>query len=250
MRLVDLKEPNIKALYDGWTKDGKFAQAHGLVTMLRQLVHFGANKLEDQECVRLSVILRNMHFKQPKARTDTLTADQANAIRVKAHAMGLHSLALAQAFQFDCTLRQRDVIGEWVPIAESGMSDVMDRGDKWIRGLRWEEIDEEMILRHVTNEKDKEKELVVDLKLAPMVMEELKRLPAVPKKGPVVVREYDNLPWTDHDFRRAWRKVAEACDIPKNVRNADSRPRAASNEKSPAAGRVRKDAELAPLTRH
>jgi hypothetical protein len=34
--------------------------------------------------------------------------------------MGWHSIALAQAIQFDCALRQKDVIGEWVPESEPG----------------------------------------------------------------------------------------------------------------------------------
>ena len=66
----------------------------------------------------------------------------------KAHEESMSSVALAQAFQFDCQLRQKDVIGEWVPIDEAGVSDVIDGDEKWLRGIRWEEIDLSMVLRH------------------------------------------------------------------------------------------------------
>ena len=38
-------------------------------------------------------------------RKERLTFEQANMIRAKAHELGLHSIALAQAFQFEAMLR-------------------------------------------------------------------------------------------------------------------------------------------------
>jgi len=58
-------------------------------------------------------------------------------------------------------------LGEWVPVAEPDTSDVLRDEDKWLRGLRWSEIDENFILRHVTSKNNKPIE--VDLELAPMV---------------------------------------------------------------------------------
>jgi hypothetical protein len=84
---------------------------------------------------------------------------------------GWPSIALAQAFQFECTLRQKDVIGELVPLSEPGVSLVVIRNQKWLRGIVWQEIDQNLILKHVTSKKQKLTE--VDLKLAPMVIEEL-----------------------------------------------------------------------------
>jgi integrase len=153
---------------------------------------------------------------------------------------------MAQAFQFECTMRQKDIIGEWVPINEPGISDVIYRGRKWLRGLRWEEIDENLVLRHVTSKKDKEAE--VDLKLAPMVLEELQeycggqpvvttdpvtkkvtaRRDLLPAAGPVILCEIHAFPWYETEFRRKWRKVANECGIPKNVLNMDSRSGAIS----------------------
>jgi len=46
-----------------------------------------------------------------------LSEEQADAIRVEAHKQNRASIALAQAFQFDTALSQKDVVGEWVPIS-------------------------------------------------------------------------------------------------------------------------------------
>ena len=59
----------------------------------------------------------------------------------------------------------------------------------------------------------------------PMVMEELSKLGKRPASGPVVICEWSGIPWTSHEFRRWWRKVADACGIPKTVYNMDSRER-------------------------
>ena len=165
LRIVDLDAAALKRLYEEWASDGKKAQGRALITKLRLLSSFGVTVLNHDACMRLSAFLRNMRFPLPQARTERLTAEQAIAIRAKAHEMGRSSIALAQAFQFDTPLKQTDVIGEWVPLSERGvdMSDIVHKKmGKWVRGLRWEEIDENLILRHVTSMQQKEIEL--DLK--------------------------------------------------------------------------------------
>jgi hypothetical protein len=42
-----------------------------------------------------------------------------------------------------------------VPLSEPGISEVIVRGQKWLRGIVWQEIDENLILRHVTSKKQK-----------------------------------------------------------------------------------------------
>ena len=135
------------------------------------------------------------------------------------------SIALAQAFQFELKFGQGEVIGEWVPQSEPGASDVMNDDEKWLRGIRWSEIDARLILRHTVLTRNGEKEIEVDLKRMPMVMEELSKLGKRPASGPVVICEWSGIPWTSHEFRRWWRKVADACGIPKTVYNMDSRER-------------------------
>jgi hypothetical protein len=231
LRIVDLDAPALKRLYDQWASDGKKAQGRALITKLRLLSSFGVTVLNNDACMRLSAFLRNMRFPLPQARVARLTADQAVAIRAKAHEMGRPSIALAQAFQFDLPLKQTDVIGEWVPLSEHGVgvSDVVSETmGKWIRGLRWEEIDPDFILRHVTSMY--QKEIEIDLKRAPMVMDELKKLGQRPARGPVIICEWEGKPWSQNEYRRWWRKLADAVGVPKNVKNMDSSRAVGSNE--------------------
>lgn len=241
--LADIRAREIKSWHRTWTERG-VSIAGAKIGMLRTIVNFGAIYLEDKECERLAAILHGMRFKVGRPRNERLTADQATAIRHFARKAGLRSIAYAQAFQFDCTFRQKDVIGEHVPISEPGLSDVTYEGKKWLRGIRWEEIDANLILRHTTSKRLKDIE--IDLKLAPMVIEELEAdygsLLAtnpvtggievlrfmLPASGPIIVFEVTLRPFFTNVFRNNWRKMANAVGIPKTVRNMDSRAGAIS----------------------
>jgi hypothetical protein len=247
-RLCDIKARMLLAWHKVWTDDGKkLATGSAFVGQLRTLFSFGATMLEDEDCERLCGVMHKMRFEGTKARKVNISADQADAVRIAARAkFGWPSISLAQAFQFECTLRQKDVIGEWVPLAEPGVSDVLARGQKWIRGIVWQEIDDSLILRHVTSKKQKLTE--VDLKLAPMVLEELQWIAGerplltvdpvtkrtavsrhlLPVTGPVITHETTAMPWTDGEYRKQWREVADSVGIPKDVWNMDSRSGAIS----------------------
>lgn len=224
--LAEIKARTLLAWHQEWSAAGHVAMAHRLVGTLRTIINFGATFLEDADCERLAAALHRMRFKMARPRQERLTAAQADVVRAKAHETGWHSIAIAQAFQFDCMLRQKDVIGEWEPIAEPGASEVTAGGQKWLRGLRWSEIDGNLILRHTTSKR--QKDIEVDLKLCPMVLEEFKRLKELPETGPMIVSEYNGLPFTAHEFRRRWRIIATAAGIPAHVYNMDSRAGAIS----------------------
>lgn len=243
VKLPDIKARLLMAWHKDWTNGGvKLATGSAYIGQLRALFSFGATLLEDTDCERLCGVMHKMRFPGTKARAVSLTADDANAIRTTAREdFGWPSISLAQALQFECTLRQKDIIGELVPLSEPGISDVILRDQKWLRGLRWEEIDKSLILRHITSKKQKMTE--VDLKLAPMVLEELQILAGdeplivvdettkrqtvnrqlLPTTGPVVLCDITAMPWTGNEYRRKWRLVARACGIPDNVFSMDSR---------------------------
>lgn len=113
-----------------------------------------------------------------------------------------------------------------MPQSEDGVSDVLYGNDKWLRGLRWSEIDQNLILRHTTSKR--QKDIEANLNLAPMVLEELSTLSPLPQTEPVVVCEITGVPWTAYEFRRQWRKVADAAGIPRSIKNMDSRAGAIS----------------------
>lgn len=241
-RIADIRSRDLKEWHRAWEGSDapgsptlprkRTAMAHSLVGMLRTLVGYGFTGLEDAECERMSAILHKMRFPMSKPRTEIITAEQAIAVRRKAHEMGRPSIALAQAFQFDGTLRQKDVIGEYVPVSEPGSSDLISTRNraevpmKWLRGIRWEEIDASLVLRHVTSKI--QKPIEIDLTCAPMVLDEIALLKDRPTHGPIIISEVTGLPWTNYEFRRWWRKIARACGIPDQVRNMDSRAGAIS----------------------
>jgi len=225
--LPDLNAQAFDAQYKAWIEGGKTAMAHSLMAMFRSLLTFGVIVLDDAECRRLSVILSNMRFKLPRRRDERLTIEQVREIRNKAHELGRHSIALAQAFQSDLKVKQKEILGEWVPLSEPDPSDVVHDGMKWIRGIRWESVDANFILRHTTVRPPKSIE--VDLKQHSMIVQELTRenwtldRNKFPASGPIIVSEFTKRPWITNEYRRIWRKIATAVGVPKEVRNADSR---------------------------
>lgn len=219
MKLVEMCAADIQGIHDSWASEGKLAMAHSVVTMLRLLFgSYGSDVLKDPQCQRLAFVLHNMDFPPPKRQTEqkTLSYDDAAAIIREAHKTGFHSIALAQAFQSECRkLQQKDIIGEWVPISEKGpVSDILHLGKRWVRGLRWSDIDG-WILKNPTK---------YDLRKHPLVMAELeRRLPLPTSSDPVIANDKTGLPWDDNAFRERWRKIADAVGIPKDVKIMDSR---------------------------
>lgn len=234
-RLAEIDTREIKGWYKSWTEGGKLASGHALVAKLRTVMTHGYLMLkgpERLECDRIRGLLRAMRFPMSPPREDRLTAEQATAIREAAHDhFGWPSIALSQAFQFELMLRQKDSIGEVVPENEPGDSYVKFGGKKWLRGILWEEIDENLILRHVTSKR--QKAIEADLRLCPMVMFEFAVYADVPvddltranlpTKGPIVICDVTGLPWSGNEFRRKWRLVANHAGVPKTVFSMDSR---------------------------
>jgi hypothetical protein len=222
MLLADIKPRMFMRWHEEWLQIG-VPVAHTRIGMMRTVLGFGATILEDVECQRLRGILHGMRFQMGQARKEVLTAEQVSAIRAKAHEMGFPMIALAQALQFELTLRQKDVIGEWIPRSEPGLSEVIHptTGRKWLRGLRWDEIDGNLVIRHTTSKKGKDIE--VDLRLAPMVVEEFGAFGTLPASGPIILNKNTGLPYGAQQFRDHWRAIADAAGIPKNVHNMDTR---------------------------
>lgn len=222
--VAELDEVLLKDKFHGWAERG-LATARGVVAVIRIMATFGWDVRKDRACRELKMTIHEMRFPANRRSSERapLTRDHAIKIRAKAHELGWHSIALAQAIQFDTGLRQTDCIGEWVDINYAAASDVLWHDRKWIRGLRWNEIDKNLVLRHTTSQTGKE--VVFDLRKAPMVMEELDRLGDLSRRsGPVIVCEDTARPYEASRWRRAWRSVARECGVPDNVYNMDSRP--------------------------
>src|SRR6185312_14279942 len=175
--------------------------------------------------------LSKIEFPMPKRRTVFLTTQQVIAIRAKAHEMGYPSIALAQVLMFELMIRQKDAIGEMIPMSEPGLSDTGYGGKKWLMGIHWNEISDTLILTHRLSKSLRGREAIMDpgagktevfdLKVYPMVMEELQHV--THKTGPLVICEHTGRPWDHKYFATIWRKVADAAGIPKHLQSRDSR---------------------------
>jgi hypothetical protein len=227
-QLSSIKTRTLLAWHKAWASGGKIVIAYELMARLRTLFSFGFAMLEDRECQRLLDSMKETRFRSLGPRFVQMTAEHVRAIRATAHEhFGWHTIALAQALQFELLLSQKDVIGEWVPVSEPGDSDIVWREQKWLRGLRWSNIDKNLILHHAVGSSGRPIE--VDLRTAPMVLEELRAHSKVMRPGikgsdPLVLCETTALPWSTAEFRRKWRLVAKKAGVPDIVKNRDSVP--------------------------
>jgi hypothetical protein len=223
-QLRKIRFRSIVAWYGAWVDGGKVATGRSLIDRLRELFRFGSNLLEDRECTRLFQGLSELRLKSPSPRTEQMTLEQVKAIRKTAHEhFGWHSIAFAQALQYELLLGQKDVIGEWVPMGEPGEAGLVIFEKKWLRGLQWSDIDANMRLRHRVG--SARRPIEADLRTAPMVLEEMELYVkdwTRPTSGPVIICDTTGLPWLTAEFRRKWRLVAKKAGVPDNVNNGDS----------------------------
>lgn len=231
VRLSRIKGRTLLRWHAEWAGDGtlpvaKLSAAKAFVKKLRVLFGYGMTILEDRECARIRQMMSAMQFPGAPRRQQRITLEQACAVIRQARREGEAGIALAQAFQFELMLRQKDVIGEWVPAGEGGEAYLVDGADGWSRGLLWEEIDSGLVLRHRTSKTGKT--AVFDLNLAPLVLTELNRIRRRPAQGAVIVSPATGLPFRAHTFRRRWRQIARAAGVPDDVFNMDSRAGAIS----------------------
>ncbi len=190
-------------------------RAYGCIQLLRILVNFGV-EAGDKSCVALATVLRAQRYKQPGSRKQAMTREHVDAFIPAAHAAGRPSLALAVALQFSCALRQKDVIGEWLPDPKGGL--------RWSLGLIWgDHIRPDWTLYKPTSKSNGKEVAEFDLKLLPLVMSELSRIPLEARIGPVVRCEGTGRPWKQRLFAFRFREVARTCGIPDEVWNMDAR---------------------------
>jgi len=193
----------------------RIRRAAGVMTMLRILVGYGVES-DIAHCDRLKLILGSMRFKGPGHRTQFLTYEQAAAIIAKAHELGFPEIALGQALQFEATLRQSDVIGQWIPDPDA------PHRSRWTGGLLWgQHISKDYILEKRTTKRGVLSH--VDLKGYPLALAELQNVPIERRVGPVIIDSRTGAPFKEGLYARRWRVIARAAGVPDNIWNRDSR---------------------------
>lgn len=206
--IVPLNEPRMRRAYKA-------------MQLVRIIVKFGV-VADIPECVRLSIILENMEFSAPAARTKQITFDQAKKVCEQAIKEDRLSIAIAQALQFELTMRQIDVIGRWEPIEPTeDQTGIVDKRQRWSGGLAWSHINSAGILEKVTTKT--KQEAVHDTMAYPYLRSVLDQVPAAKRIGPMIIDEGNGLPYRQNHFIKVWRKIADKCGIPRDVFNMDSR---------------------------
>jgi integrase len=230
--------PDFQRWYANWGAPGGEAKAprpwraKHCIDTVRRMIAYGVT-LGYDNCIRADIILGKLRFPTPPARRSHMTFDQMKAVRNKAHEMGLGSIALATVLQFELSLRQKDVIGEWgpAPLSKGG---IVHRGRRWASGLQWSDIDQNMVLRKTHTKTGAYVEF--DLKLYPLVIEEINCLPREKRIGPMILSEHTGEPYKHRTFTQTWRRVADRAGLPKAVWNMDARAGAISEAYEAGAG--------------
>jgi hypothetical protein len=131
------------------SKGGKPRLAAARMTMivLKTALTFAAT-CRKPGCADLREILRDIRFAGPRPRKEAPTAAEIIAARKVAHEIGHPAAALAYALQFEGAMRQWDVRGKWVPLADKKPSIILDGTSKWV-GPLWSQIGENLIFRYI-----------------------------------------------------------------------------------------------------
>lgn len=218
----------IKDLFADWRapKEGsdvdRLPRARMIFAVLKAAVSFGVMS-RFRGCAEFQTVIGELSFPMPQRRREAPTAAQIIAARNAAHAAGRPLRALAYALQFETTLRQGDVIGQWVPMSDPRPSEITYKGEKWI-GLRWSDLNKDGIVERVEPSKTHlttKVRISFDLTVCPMVMEELSRIDLSKAAGPMIINEKNGRPY--RRFASYWREDFEAAEIPKAVWGRDLR---------------------------
>jgi hypothetical protein len=222
--------PDFKRWHRNWGapaeegRDPRPWRAKHLMDTVRQVIAYGVTE-GFEDCIRADTILSKIRFPVPPARKSKMTVAHVDAFRPVAHDMGLGSLALATVLQFELSMRQKDIIGEWEPAPDTS-GGIVYKGRRWTTGLTWADIDADMILRKATSKTGAHVEH--DLMLYPAIVEEIARIPRERRVGPVIISEATGEPYKNRTFTQTWRRVADKAGIPSNVWNMDARSGAIS----------------------
>jgi hypothetical protein len=203
-------------------------------TMLSILLNYGA-ELGLGGCLELAQVLERMTLRVPRdirtawkakrPKKVAMTYDQAAAIVTEGLSRGTRvhaSVALGVAAQFEFTLRQIDVIGEWErinPGREIPPDAIVGHGQVWRPGLRFEDVSRGTL--DLTTSKN-DTDAVFDVTAYPLFVRALEAVPAARRRGPLVVDE-DGLPVRRRHYQDLYRDVANAAGVPSTVWNMFAR---------------------------
>lgn len=209
-------------------------RAHDAVAMLRTVLRFMA-RLRVPECKLLAEELTLVQFERGGARSEEMTFAQASGFIRTALAMeqdkklppfrGLY-MALGVAAQFELLLRQKDIIGEWLPAfpkpkLPKGASTTELGDELWAGFFTWENIPG---WRWVMKTSKSKYRAAADFTLSnyEMLFPLLEAVPFDQRQGAIIKGEHA-LPIRYRTYQKNFRKIARAAQIPDTVWSMDAR---------------------------
>jgi hypothetical protein len=174
----------------------RIAAARMAMIVLKTALSFGkACRLPG--CAEFKTTIEDIRFQAPAPRQEAPSAAEIVRLREAARQIGHAPAALAYSLQFEASLRQWDVIGEWIPLNDPRPSALIDGNSKWI-GPIWSQIDDNLVLRITPGktERSSQARVILDLRSYAMVVEELAGISPEARKGPLIVNPRTGLPST------------------------------------------------------
>lgn len=215
-RVTDCDGRDARRWFDAWSTGGKLAKANTCIAILKSALGFGI-MCRHRGCPDLREIIGVMQFEKPAPRRSAPAAAHIVALRGAAHAEGHPAIALAVALQFETMQRLWDVAGHWLPLSDPEPSTVIRGRAKWV-GPQWSNVSDSMILRWQPGKTSRTTGVTIecDLKLCPMVMQEIARIPQEDRSGPLI-RHPKGHPYPQRDFQRTFRTIATKAGWPASM---------------------------------
>lgn len=200
----------------------RIRRAYDCIKLLRVIVGYGASN-RYAGCSEASAMLSEMRFHAPAPRGVAMTFGQAEQFVTKALELGHLSMALSIAMQFELSIRQIDMIGEWVrDTGMEGRGGIVALGRRWQGGITWADLDAALVLRKRTTKTGALGEW--DLRRCALVMRVLALYePLAGRVGPMIVDPRAGRPFTYRVFHNRWREIAGLAGLPSDLWNRDSR---------------------------
>jgi hypothetical protein len=203
-------------------------------SMLSILLNYGA-ELGLPGCLELAQVLERMTLRVPKDIRTAWKTKRPNKVAMSyEHASAIvqeglarksrrhRSVAIGVAAQFEFTLRQIDVIGEWEKLKgaeEISSGTIVSRRRVWRPGLRFEDVARGTL--DLTTSKNDAK-AIFDVTAYPLFIHALTSVPENERHGPLVVDE-EGMPVRRRYYQDLYRDVADAAGVPRAVWNMFAR---------------------------
>ena len=227
-RLDRLSPKHFRSYYKRWREpaekggEERVRRAYGCIQMIRALLSYGI-EADLPDCERLRKGLSQMRFSKNPPREQTMSFAQAAAIVEACLNQNDVHTALTQALQYECFLRQGDILGAWrdEPATYVPKPGEVRRGTRVWSGMT---IDRVQLTDNLVVRTSKTAQAVVHaIDKCALVVRCIKHLDRTDPCKPVAARP-DGKPWADRQaFSKAWRRYATAAGIPKSVWNMDNR---------------------------